>query len=116
MATLEDIKKVLEEEIRPLRSKLFSIEEKFDTLQELVVLMSAKCKRLLHNHNKKVTKQEHDLSYFENYPRKKTCAFNVARLLSTSVLIERIRTLVASWLVANLPGGEMTGNPNTMSC
>ena len=43
MATLEDIKKVLEEEeIRPLRSKLFSIEEKFDTLQELFVFMSAK--------------------------------------------------------------------------
>ena len=37
MATLEDIKKVLEEETRPLRSKWFSIEEKFDTLQELVV-------------------------------------------------------------------------------
>ena len=29
------------------------------------------CKRLLHNHNKKVTKQERDLCYFENYPRKK---------------------------------------------
>ena len=69
------------------------------------------CKRLLHNHNRKVTKQERDLSYFENYPRKKkTCAFNVARLLSTSVLIERIKIWVLSWLVAKLPGGEMTGN------
>ena len=29
------------------------------------------CKRLLHNHNRKVTKQERDLCYFENYPRKK---------------------------------------------
>jgi len=67
--------------------------------------------KILHNHNKKVTKQERDLCYFENYPRKKTCAFNVARLLSTSVLIERIRILVASWLVAKLPGGEMIGNP-----
>jgi len=35
MATIEDIKKVLEEEIRPLQSKLLSIEEKFDTLQNL---------------------------------------------------------------------------------
>ena len=69
-----------------------------------------KCKRLLHNHNKKVTKLERDLCYFENYLRKKTRAFNVARLLSTSVLIERIKILVASWLVAKLPGGEMTGN------
>ena len=51
------------------------------------------------------------LTYFENYPRKKTCAFNVARLLSTSVLIEKIKILVASWLVAKLPGGEMTSNP-----
>ena len=41
LATIEDIKKVLEEEIRPLRSKLFSIEEKFDTLQKLVVFTSA---------------------------------------------------------------------------
>ena len=60
--------------------------------------------------NKRVTKQERDLCYFENYPRKKTCAFNVARLLSTSVLIERINILVAGWLVAKLPGREMTGN------
>ena len=51
------------------------------------------------------------LTYFENYPRKKTCAFNVARLLSTSVLIERIKILEASCLVAKLPGGEMTSNP-----
>ena len=29
------------------------------------------------------------------------------------MLIERIKILVASWLVAKLPGGEMTGNlPN----
>ena len=66
------------------------------------------CKRLLHNHNKKVTKQERDLCYFENYPRKKGAhAFKVARLLSTSVFTERIKMLVASWLVAKLAGGEM---------
>ena len=47
MATIEDIKKVLEEEIRPLRSKLFSIEEKFDTLQKLVDFTSAKYDELL---------------------------------------------------------------------
>ena len=73
------------------------------------------CKRLLHNHNKKVTKEERDLCYFENYPLKKTCVFNVAHLLSTSVLIERIKILVASWLVAKLPGGEMTGNQMSYS-
>ena len=50
------------------------------------------------------------LCYFEKYPRKKTCVFNIARLLSTSVLIERIKILVASWLVAKLLGGEMIGN------
>ena len=27
-----------------------------------------------------------------------------------SVLIERMKILVASWLVAKLPGGEVTGN------
>ena len=47
MAAIEDIKKVLEEEIRPLRSKLVSIEEKFDTLQKLVDFMSAKYGELL---------------------------------------------------------------------
>ena len=47
MATIGDIKKVLEEEIRPLRSKLLSIEEKFDTLQNLVDFMSAKYDELL---------------------------------------------------------------------
>ena len=46
----------------------------------------------------KVKKQERDLCYFENYPRKKTCAFIVARLLSASVLIEN----------KNL-GGELVG-------
>ena len=47
MATIEDIKKVLEEEIKPLRSKLFFIEEKFDTLQKLVGFTSAKYDELL---------------------------------------------------------------------
>ena len=47
MATIEDIKKVLEEEIRPLWLKLFSIEEKFDTLQKLVDFTSAKYDELL---------------------------------------------------------------------
>ena len=46
-ATIEDIKKVLEEQIRLLRSKLLSIEEKFDTLQNLVDFMSAKYDELL---------------------------------------------------------------------
>ena len=45
--TIEDIKKVLEEAIRPLWSKLFSIEEKFDTLQKLVNFTSAKYDELL---------------------------------------------------------------------
>ena len=59
MATIEDIKKVLEEEIRPLRSKLLSIEEKFHTLQNLVDFMSAKYDELLkqiHGSNEKVAK------------------------------------------------------------
>ena len=47
MATIEDIKKVLEEEIKPLWSKLFFIEEKFDTLQKLVGFTSAKYDELL---------------------------------------------------------------------
>ena len=47
MYTIEDIKKVLEEAIRPLWSKLFSIEEKFDTLQKLVPFTSAKYDELL---------------------------------------------------------------------
>ena len=47
MATIEDIKKVVEEEIRPLRSKSFSIEEKFDTLQNLVNFMSTKYDELM---------------------------------------------------------------------
>ena len=45
--TIKDIKKVLEEEIKPLRSKLFSIEEKFDTFPKLVDFTSAKCDELL---------------------------------------------------------------------
>ena len=36
-------------------------------------------------------------------------------VLTTSVLIERIKILVASWLVAKLPGGEMTGNQMSYS-
>ena len=47
MATMQDINKVLEEEIRSLRMKLFSIQEKFDTLQNLVNFMSAKYNELL---------------------------------------------------------------------
>ena len=50
--------------------------------------------------------------YFE---KKRAHACNVARLLSTSVFIEKIKMLVASWLVAKLPGGEMTGNQRNNS-
>ena len=49
-------------------------------------------------------------SDFGNHTRKKTRSFNAARLLSTSVLIERIKILVVSCLVAKIPGGEMTSN------
>ena len=92
--------------------------------------------RLLHNHNKKVTKQERDLCCF--LPEKKEqCAYRQANelrlssffisttLLSFEQLIHleyftwrrvgwwRDGFLVASWLVAKLPGGEMTADTVT---
>ena len=42
MATLDDIKKLLHEEIRPIRSKLLSIEEKFSELKSSVNYFSGK--------------------------------------------------------------------------
>ena len=47
MATLSDIKKLLEEEIRPIRSKLLSIEEKFSELKSSVDYFSGKYDELL---------------------------------------------------------------------
>ena len=47
MATLDDIKKLLEEEIRPIRSKLLSIEEKFSELKSSVDYFSGKYHELL---------------------------------------------------------------------
>ena len=47
MATLDDIKKLLEEEIRPIRSKLLSIEEKFSELKSSVDYFSGKYDELL---------------------------------------------------------------------
>ena len=47
MATLNDIKKLLEEEIRPIRSKLLSIEEKFSELKSSVDYFSGKYDELL---------------------------------------------------------------------
>ena len=116
------------------------------------------CQRLLHNHNKKVRKQERDLCCFENHSTKKknirafiarprqrniyqitsptTCNLHAYRqaseirlnsffisttLLSFEQLIHlnyfiwrrdcwwRGGFLVASWLVAKLPGGDLTG-------
>ena len=47
MATVEEIRRLLEDEIRPLRSKLFSIEEKFSALQKSVDFVSNKYDELL---------------------------------------------------------------------
>ena len=47
MATLDDIKKLLEEEIRPIRSKLLSTEEKFSELKSSVDSFSGKYHELL---------------------------------------------------------------------
>ena len=47
MATLDGIKKLLEEEIRPIRSKLLSIEEKFNELKSSVEHFSGKYDELL---------------------------------------------------------------------
>ena len=47
MATVKDIKKLLEEEIRPITSKLLSIEEKFSELQLAVDYLSGKYDELL---------------------------------------------------------------------
>ena len=47
MATVDDIKKLLEEEIRPIRSKLLSIEEKFSELKSSVDYFSGKYDELL---------------------------------------------------------------------
>ena len=47
MATLNDIKKLLEEEIRPIRSKLLLIEEKFSELKSSVDYFSGKYDELL---------------------------------------------------------------------
>ena len=43
MATLDDIKKLLEKEIRPIRSKLLSTEEKFSELKSSVDYFQAGC-------------------------------------------------------------------------
>ena len=47
LATLNDIKKLLEEEIRPIRSKLLSIEEKLSELKSSVDYFSGKYDELL---------------------------------------------------------------------
>ena len=47
MATVEEIRRLLEDEIRPLRSILFSIEEKFSALQKSVDFVSSKYDELL---------------------------------------------------------------------
>ena len=53
------------------------------------------------------SQQEKSQNILKTILEKKTSTFNVARLylLSTSVLIQRMKILVAK-----LPGGEMTGN------
>ena len=58
MASLEDIKKLLEEEIRPLPSKLLSLEDKFCALEKSVDYVSGKYDELLNQiqiRNDKVT-------------------------------------------------------------
>ena len=60
------------------------------------------CKRLLHNHNRKVTKQECDLCYFENYPRKKK---NV-RIYCRSLIINFSANRENKNLGGELVGGE----------
>ena len=47
MATVNDIKKLLEEEIRPITSKLLSIEGKFSELKSAVDYLSGKYDELL---------------------------------------------------------------------
>ena len=47
MATLDDIKNLLEEEIKPIRSKLLSIEEKFSELKSSVDYFSGNYDELL---------------------------------------------------------------------
>lgn len=69
MATIDDIKKLLEDEIRPLRANLLSIEEKFNALQNSMDFFSKKYDDLLkgiQGNNEKMVKATGEIKSMRN--------------------------------------------------